>query len=136
MAAVAELIKIENDGALSFGNHLLLAKSKKEGFECGGDQYKVKTCREITKLEKNGMFMYESVPGTSVNGFSEGESGVCFIVEGCEDVQLTLGLEEDTEYCVKINGKDAGKVCTNLGGKLSISVELSGCSAVKVEILK
>ena len=30
-----------------------------------GDLYKVKTFKEITKLERNGMFVYESVPGTS-----------------------------------------------------------------------
>ena len=28
--------------------------------------YKVKTFKEITKLERNGMFVYESVPGTAV----------------------------------------------------------------------
>ena len=71
MAAVTELIRAEADGSLSFGNHLLQAKGKKEGFESGGDQYKVKTFREMTKLERNGMFVYESVPGTSVEHFVE-----------------------------------------------------------------
>lgn len=42
MAAVAELIRTEADGKISFGNHLLQEKSKKEGFEAGGDEYKVK----------------------------------------------------------------------------------------------
>ena len=80
MAAVTELIRTEGDGSLSFGNHTLTAKSKKEGFEFGGDQYKVKTYQEITKLEKNGMFVYESVPGTSVEHFMENENGVSFLV--------------------------------------------------------
>lgn len=136
MAAVTELIRTEDDGTLSFGNHLLASKSKKEGFECGGDQYKVKTFREITKLERNGMFVYESVPGTSVKHFAEDENGISFRVEGEEDAQLTLGLEDDTEYDVKVNGEDAGRVRTNLGGKLSVSVELTGMGEVKVEILK
>ena len=35
MAAVAELIRTEADGKISFGNHLLQEKSKKEGFEAG-----------------------------------------------------------------------------------------------------
>ena len=134
MAAVTELIRTESDGSLSFGNHLLAAKSKKEGFECGGDQYKVKTYREITKLERNGMFVYESVPGTSVEHFVEDENGISFVVDGEEDAQLTLGLEDDTEYEVRINGEDAGRVRTNLGGKLSVSVELAGIGEVKVEI--
>lgn len=136
MAAVTELIRTEKDGSLSFGNHLLEAKSKKEGFENGGDQYKVKTFKEITKLERNGMFVYESVPGTSVEHFVENENGVSFVVEGEEDAQLTLGLEDDTEYRVEVNGEDAGTVRTNLGGKLSISVELAGFGEVKVKISK
>lgn len=136
MAAVAELIRTEADGSLSFGNHLLAEKSKKDGFESGGDQYKVKTFCEITKLERNGMFVYESVPGTSVNCFAEDENGVSFVVEGSEDAQLTLGLEDEATYDVKVNGEDAGCVSTNLGGKLSISVELAGAGEVKVEITK
>ena len=134
MAAVAELIRTEADGKISFGNHLLQEKSKKEGFEAGGDEYKVKTFKEITKLERNGM--YESVPGTSVEHFAESENGVSFTVEGTEDAQITLGLEEDTEYDVKINGEDAGRMRTNLGGKLNVSVELAGIGEVKVEISK
>lgn len=136
MAAVTELIRTESDGSLSFGNHLLDVKSKKECFEFGGDQYKVKTFKEITKLERNGMFVYESVPGTSVEHFVEDENGVSFVVEGDADAQLTLGLEDDTEYEVEVNGEDAGRVRTNLGGKLSVSVELAGIGEVKVKITK
>ena len=132
MAAVAELIRTEADGKISFGNHLLQEKSKKEGFEAGGDEYKVKTFKEITKLERNGMFVYES----GVEHFAESENGVSFTVEGTEDAQITLGLEEDTEYDVKINGEDAGRMRTNLGGKLNVSVELAGIGEVKVEISK
>ena len=134
MAAVEELIRSEADGKLSFGNHLLVQKAKAEDFAHAGDLYKVKTYQAMTKLEKNGMFAYESVPGTSVNSFSEDENGVCCTVEGDGDAQLTVGLQDDTEYDVTINGEDAGRMRTNLGGKLSLSVELNG--AVKVEIRK
>ena len=136
MTAVTELIRTESDGSLSFGNHLLSTKAKKEDFENGGDLYKVKTYCEITKLERNGMFVYESVPGTSMEHFREDENGISFSVEGNEDAQLTLGLEDESEYDMKVNGQDAGRVCTNLGGKLSISVELAGAGEVKVEITK
>ena len=68
MAIVEGLIQSEANGSLSFGNHTLAEKAKKEDFEHGGDLYKVKTYATMTKLEKNGMFVYESVPGTSVNG--------------------------------------------------------------------
>ena len=136
MAAVEELIRSEADGSISFGNHTLSEKAKVEDFSHGGDLYKVKTYREITKLERNGMFVYESVPGTSVGHFREDENGISFLVEGDEDAQLTLGLEDESEYGVKVNGQDAGRVCTNLGGKLSISVELAGAGEVKVEITR
>ena len=136
MAVVKELIRTEENGAISFGDYELAQKSKLSDYQHQGDMYKVKTFREITKLERNGMFVYESVPGTSVEHFAESENGVSFTVEGTEDAQITLGLEEDTEYDVKINGEDAGRMRTNLGGKLNVSVELAGIGEVKVEISK
>ena len=69
MAAVKDLLKAEVDGTLSFGDYTLENKTKLDGFEFQGDLYKVKTFAEITKLEKNGMFVYESVPGTAVENF-------------------------------------------------------------------
>ena len=59
-----------------------------------------------------------------------------FVVEGNEDAQLTIGLQDDTEYDVQINGEDVGRMCTNLGGKLSLFVELAGAGEVKVDIHK
>lgn len=61
MTAVKELLRANEDGTISFGDYTLPSKTKKEGFEFEGDIYKVKTFSEITKLEKNGMFVYESV---------------------------------------------------------------------------
>lgn len=136
MAVVEELIRTEADGAVSFGNHKLTAKAKVEDFEHAGDLLKVKTYNSITKLEKNGMFTYESVPGTSVNNFVEKEDGVNFQVEGDEDAQITVGLEDDTEYEVFINDESIGRMKTNLGGKLSVSVELAGAGEVSVRIVK
>lgn len=136
MAIVEGLIQSEANGSLSFGNHTLAEKAKKEDFEHSGDLYKVKTYATMTKLEKNGMFVYESVPGTSVNGMTETAEGVSFTVEGREDAQLTIGLEDDTEYNVSVNGADMGKMKTNLSGKLSISVELADAGEVSVVISK
>lgn len=136
MAVVEELIREEAQGAISFGNHKLDAKSKVENFEHDGDLLKVKTYKSITKLEKNGMFAYESVPGTSVNNFIESENGVSFTVEGDEDAQITVGLEDDTEYDVFVSGAKIGRMKTNLGGKLNISIELAGAGEVDVKIVK
>ncbi|MCR5507453.1 MAG: endosialidase [Lachnospiraceae bacterium] len=134
MSVVNELIKSEPDGALSFGNYELSEKTKKEDFENAGNLYKVKTFKEITKLERDGMFVYESVPGTSVHGFRATGDGVSFTVSGAEDAQLTVGVKEDTEYEIFVDGRSTGRVKSNLGGKLSISVELAGNGDVPVAI--
>ncbi len=136
MAVVEELLRTEEGGAISFGNHKLDAKAKVEDYEHGGDLYKVKTFRELTKLEKNGMFAYESEPGTSVTQFEETQKGVSFMVEGDEDAQITVGLEEDTEYKVYVDNMNVGRMKTNLSGKLSLSVELANAGEVAVKIVK
>lgn len=136
MAVVEELLRSEADGTISFGDHTLETKAKAENFEHLGDLYKVKTYKTMTKLEKNGMFVYESVPGTSVQHFAESEECVSFLVEGSEDAQITVGLEEDAEYEVFVEGESIGKMKTNLGGKLNISVELAGAEEVSVKIMK
>ena len=100
-----------------------------------GDIYKVKTFSEITKLERNGMFVYESVPGTAVMNLKATDTGLTFQVEGPEDAQITVGLEDEAEYDITIDGADAGKMKTNLGGKLSLSVEL-GDHPVDVKVTK
>ena len=69
MAVIKELIRTEDNDSLSFGNYELKEKAKLGGYEFNGDIYKVKTHSEITKLERNDMFVYESVPGTAVTGF-------------------------------------------------------------------
>ena len=101
-----------------------------------GTVYKVKTFQAMTKLEKNGLFLYESVPGTSVHNFCESESGISFTVEGSQDAQITVGTEDDCEYEVIVAGESAGVMKTNLSGKLSISVELEGSGEVAVKIIK
>lgn len=136
MAVINELIRNENNGTLSFGNYKLDTKTKLSDFEHCGDLYKVKTYNEITKLEKNGLFVYESVPGTTVLNFSATDEKVSFEVEGSDDAQITLELEADTAYCITVNGDDAGAVKTNLGGKLMFSVELDKDVQAKVEIRK
>ena len=133
MATVTELIRKESDGTISFGDYTLASKTKLDNFEHNGDVYKVKTFKEITKLERNGLFVYESVPGTAVLGFDVTEDGVNFKVEGPEDAQITIELEEDAEYEVNIAGESVGIMKTNLGGKLSLSVELQGIEDVDIK---
>ncbi|HEY9574432.1 MAG TPA: endosialidase [Lachnospiraceae bacterium] len=132
MSVVKELIKVSNRGGISFGDYTLSQKGKKDDFDFQGDKYKVRTHGEITKLEKNGMFIYESVPGTSVHGLKQTEDGVSFFVEGNKDAQITLELAEDAVYLICLDGKELGEMKTNLSGKLSFSIELEQAEEIEV----
>ncbi len=134
MAVINELIRVEADNTLSFGNHTLSEKTKLTDFEFDGDLYKVKTFHEITKLEKNGGFVFESVPGSTVMNFKVGADAVSFNVEAEEDVQITLELEQDKVYRVFVNNTNVGQMRTNLGGKVSISIELGNQKTANVFI--
>lgn len=136
MAAVKELLRVEEDGTLSFGDYTLDKKTKLEEFEFQGDLYKVKTFAEITKLERNGMFLYESVPGTAVEHLKVTEDTVVFNVSGKQDVQFTLELEADTEYTVYMDDTNVGRMKTNLSGKLSISTELTENIPVEIKVVR
>ena len=136
MAVISELIRSEADGSISFGDYTLSAKKKLEDYKHEGDLYKVKTFSDITKLERNGMFVYESVPGTAVENFNCSADSVSFSVEGKEDAMITLELEPETDYDITVAGTKAGQMKTNLGGKLNLSVELEPGEAVLVEVQK
>lgn len=136
MAAVKELLRAEADGTLSFGDYTLGVKTKLDGFEFQGNVYKVKTFSEITKLERNGMFVYESVPGTAVENFKASEKEVSFGVSGDKDAQFTLELEADSQYVVYMDDVNVGDISTNLSGKLSVSAELVPDRNVTVRIIK
>ena len=92
---MSELIRVSENGGLGFGDYTLAEKSKLSDFPHQGDLYKVKTFAEITKLERNGSFVYESVPGTKVENYKEEDRTVSFLVEGNAATQITLDLEEE-----------------------------------------
>lgn len=136
MSVINDLIRTEENGTLSFGNTKLPAKAKLDGYEYNGDLYKIKTFKEITKLEKNGTMVYESVPGTVVHDLKIEENTVTFQVEGTEDAQITLEMEAGKEYKIYVDDTNLGKMKTNLGGKLSFSVELVPNEIATVKIHK
>ena len=105
MAAISELISTKADGTISFENtYTFKIKAKFNNYEFHGDMYKVKTCQD-TKFERNGLFVYESVPGTAVTNLKQDQRYP--LVEGPEDAQITLELAEETEYEITIDGKSA-----------------------------
>ena len=135
MAVVNDLI-IAGEGSLDFGNYELKSKTKKDNFEFQGDIYKIKTFNEITKLEKNGTFVYESVPGSAVTNFRGNKEVAEFEVEAAGDISFTLEMEPSTEYKLVVNGVSAGRIPTNLGGKLNASLELDEGSKASVKVIK
>lgn len=136
MAEMKELIQVEANGTISFGDYTLETKAKLNNFNVEGNIYKVKTYKDITKLECNDIFVYESVPGTAVTNFAKTEDLVTFKVVGLADVQITLGLEPETEYEIWVNEESVGVMSTNLGGKLSLSVDIVDAQAVSISVKK
>ena len=130
------IIRKEQNGSISFGDYTLQEKTKVSDYEVNGDLYKVKTFYEITKLEKNGLFVYESVPGTTVDGVKAEACGVSFVVSGQDNAQITLGLCEESEYELTVDEAVIGKMKTNISGKLSFSADLSEGKKVKVSAVQ
>lgn len=132
MAVVKEIIKVEDNGTLSFGNYELPSKTKVEDFEVDGRLYKAKTFYEVTKLKRDGALLYESLPGTAVHNFKVTDEGVSFSVEGKESSQITLELEPDVEYKLVIDDVTVDNVASNLSGKVIFLVD---CNENSKEVL-
>ena len=82
------------------------------------------------------MFVYEAVPGTAAEHFRVDDTKVEFQVEGSQDAQVTLQLEEDCEYEVFVDGASIGGMKTNMSGKLVIGVELNEGTPVTVKVIR
>ncbi len=131
---IEEGIRIEADGLLSFGDFLVKDKKKVNDFEAFGDVYKVKTHKELTRLEKNGRLLFESVPGSAVFGLSISEESASFSIDGFEDTKIIMELEPDTQYAISIDEQSVGDAKSNLSGKINFSIDLTvGKQAVKIE---
>ena len=134
MAVVTELFRSEDNGTLSFGDYTLAQKAKKGDIQFEGDIYKIKTFKTMTKLDKNGQLIFESVPGSAVHNFVATTDGVAFDIESSDLV--TLEVEAGQEYKVFIDNTNVGMMKANLGGKLTLSVELSEGTAASVRVKK
>ena len=80
--------------------------------------------------------MYESVPGTSVFDLDLEEKQITFKVEGTTSSQITLELEPEKEYKVFVDDTNIGKMKTNLGGKLVVSVDLNENEETGVKVVR
>ena len=80
--------------------------------------------------------MYESVPGSAVENFRRPEKQLSLLFQRTEMYSLRLSLSRESEYEVFIGGESAGRMNTNLSGKLSVSVELAADQNVHVKVVK
>jgi hypothetical protein len=135
MAVIEEIIRVEAEGRISFGDYVSTEKRKVADFEVDGDLYKVKTCNEITRLEKNGKLLLETVPGTAVHNLRVTAEAVTFGLEGFEDTRVTLELAPGESYRIMINETNLGFVKANMSGKVIFSTELED-EAQSIEIIK
>ena len=135
MAIIDEIIRMEEDGAISFGDYLAEEKKKRDNFEAEGSQYKIKTHNEITRLEKNGKLFLETVPGAAVHNMLFAEEKLTFGLEGAEDTRITVELEPDCLYRVVIEGESIGNVKSNISGKVIFSLDLDE-NIKRIEIIK
>ena len=123
MSVIEELIKVEKDGTLSFGNYLVDSKQKVLDFEVNGDLYYVKTYNQVTKIEKNSKLLLEAVPGATIHNLKMEAKVVTFSIEGEEDVKVTMELEGEKEYSVFIESVNVGTVKASVAGKINFSVD-------------
>lgn len=128
-----EIIKLLDNGKLSFGGFEFTEKRKNSDFEAEGNVYSIKTHNEITRLEKNGRMLVETVPGSIVNDFCMYDDKVEFNVFGDAMLQVTLELEANCEYEIYIDGNKTENVKSGVAGKVSFNVNATKNAAVKVK---
>lgn len=134
MAIIKEVIRINDNNTLSFGNYKVTEKQKVADFKFGEDVYKIKTHNEVTKLEKNDKLLLETVPGASIHNFLMNSDGIAFEAYGVGNTEVVVELQPDTEYEIKVDDVVIGTSKTNFSGKLNASCELNTDNSKKYTI--
>lgn len=122
---IPEGIRLGPNNTLDFGAFTVKEKIKVDGFPVMGDLYKVKTHNEITRLEKNGVMLFEAVPGAAVFGFKMDDRSVSFSTIGQGNTQITLEVLPVCEYKIYEEEVLLDRVKTGPAGKISLGLELS-----------
>lgn len=134
MAVINEIIRIESDNTLSFGNYEVAEKQKVNDFDVNGDIYEVRTHKEVTRIIKNSALLLETVPGSVILGLSVADKETAFKAEGIGNTQFTLELEPETTYKIYVDDVNVDRIKTSLTGKLSFSAELNSVpQSIKIE---
>lgn len=126
MGVIEKGMITNEDGSISFGNYETTEKVKIDQYMVGEDEYKLRSYNQVTRLSKNNVLIFESVPGVTVHNFKFTKNNIEFSLEGNKDVQLTLELEPLTTYKIILNGKLVDEQEANaISGKINFSLELA-----------
>ena len=118
-------IIVEAAGGLSFGNYTAKEKIKVNDFEHMGNIYSLRSHNQVTRLEKNGEMLIETVPGAAISNFTLDDAICSFDIAGAANVQVTLGLAPEVTYHLRVAGDVSEEITANRSGKLSFGAELS-----------
>jgi hypothetical protein len=114
-----------NGDAISFGDYRSRFKVKINDYEYMGARYSLRTHGEMTRLQKNGELLYESVPGSRVRDLRLDERSASFGVEGDGCAQIILELKPNTKYRVFIDDVTVdSNAVSNSSGKINFSLPL------------
>lgn len=130
-----DIISININENLDFGCHELDHKSK-EIIEYRGLNVKVKTHSEITRLERDELMIYESVPGTTVTDFSYRPEKISFNVTGMGNTSIIIAVNQNNKYRLMID--DEQYFATNVlsGGKIQFIIDFNLKDWIKVDLIK
>ncbi|MDO5695310.1 MAG: endosialidase [Eubacteriales bacterium] len=122
-------------GKLAFGDYKVTEKQK-EQMEFEGDLYKIKSHNQVTRLSRNNVMVFESVPGTRVENFVTAEERIEFDVYGDADASIILAVEDKTNFMLDIDGIVYDNTSYIAPGKLNINVTFEGDGPVHVLVQK
>lgn len=132
---MANILKINDDKTFDFGNYENKDKLK-EAIIHNELDYKVKTHSDITRLERDELMIYESVPGTNVRNFSYTSSKIKFNVSGYSHTSIIIGVNQDSVFNLTVDNVDEGEAIFVAKGKLNINLNLENNEEVSVELTK
>ena len=125
-------ILAKEDGSLSFGNFMVSDKIKINDFEHIGNIYNLRSHDKVTRLEKNGELLLETVPGAHIENLLLDENNCSFCITSAGNLQLTIGLLPNETYKLAIDGADRGDISTNASGKASFSIDAQNPKKVAI----
>lgn len=130
-----KLIEINEQSNLNFGDYTLSEKSK-ENIIYNEYEYKLKTFKDVTRLERDELLIYESVPGTYVENFSYKSDEISFMVSGNDTASIIIGVNQDSNFSLTIDDKFYPETVCISPGKLNINLNFNKENKVKVVLTK